>query len=141
MFDYILDLFGNKRQQKTRFTDVEQQALMTIHNYVNGQLDNEKTFDKLNRIRKEFYNLINEDGQSTIDQDTPIWMNSLFGYQFDRWQKFQLLKKHFLDHPEELVGETATNFEDICQMGIEQEFLDACKFILKEHPLNNRVKQ
>ena len=42
MFDYILDLFGNKRQQKTRFTDVEQQALMTIHNYVNGQLDNEK---------------------------------------------------------------------------------------------------
>ena len=32
MFDYIFDKFGKNHQHKTRFTDVEQRALMTICN-------------------------------------------------------------------------------------------------------------
>lgn len=50
-----------------------------------------------------------------------------------------MLKKHLKEHPEELSGETAARFKKICQMGIDQEFMDACKYILKEHPFNKKV--
>lgn len=134
MFDYINDIFGKERQHKTRFTDIEQRALRTIYNYVEGRLDAEKTFNNLNEIRKEFYDLMNVDGQITFDQDTPLWMNSFFGFKYRRWSIFQSLKKHFLEHPEELTGESAARYEEICQMDIDQEFMDACKYIIEEHP-------
>ncbi len=81
MFDYVLDKFGKKRHHKTRFTDVEQQALMTIYNYVKRRSDDEMTFNNLNEIRKEFCDLMRVDGQITVDQDTPLWMSSFFGFK------------------------------------------------------------
>lgn len=139
-FDYILDLFGKNRHRKTRFSDVEQRALMTIYNYVHQQSSNEVTMTELNEIRKEFYNLMNSETQVTFDEDTPLWLNSFLGYKFDKWYKFQLLKKHFREHPAELKGETAAQFEEICQMGYDQDFMNACEYILKEHPLYNLYK-
>lgn len=39
MFDYIFDIFGKKRQHKTRFTDVEQRALRTtLQDKIRGSL-------------------------------------------------------------------------------------------------------
>lgn len=134
-FDYLFDLFGKNRYCKTRFSDVEQRALMTIYNYVHRKSSDEETLERLSEIRKEFYNLMNVEGQITFDEDTPLWLNRFLGYQFDKWSEFQLLKKYFREHPEELKGETAVQFEEICQMGYDKDFEKACKYILKEHPL------
>ena len=38
-----------------------------------------------------------------------------------------------------MTGETAARFEEICQMGIDQEFIDACMYIIEEHPSINKV--
>lgn len=138
-FDYLFDLFGKNRYRKTRFSDVEQRTLMTIYNHVHRQSSDEVTIKELSGIRKEFYNLMNVEGQITFDEDTPLWLNRFLGYQFDKWSEFQLLKKHFREHPIELEGETAVRFEKICQMGYDQDFKKACKNILKEHPM--RIKK
>lgn len=132
-FDYILDLFGKKRRNnfcKTKYSAVEERAKNAISNYVNHLLSNEKMAMEMQEIRKDFYALLRADGEPTIDKDTPLWLNSFLGYKFDKWYKFQLLKKHFADHPEELVGETKDQYEEICNMGYDEQFMATCEYIL-----------
>ncbi|MGN0282467.1 MAG: hypothetical protein ACI4B3_09230 [Prevotella sp.] len=129
-FDYILDLFGKNRHRNTRFTDVEKRAKETISNFVAHQIDDETMFNEMLEIQKEYSGLLEHDGQITIDEDTPLWMNSFLGFQFKKWSEFQILKKHFADHPEKLVGEMKARYQEICDMGYDRNFMQACITVL-----------
>lgn len=132
MFFAISNLFGKFRHRGyTRFTDVEKRARNTIYLYVHRKIDDEQMFNDMSEIRKEFYRLTNVNDNIVIDKDTPLWMNKFFGFKFHDWAKFQMLKKHFKEHPEELIGETKKSYERICEMGYNEDFIAACKYILK----------
>lgn len=125
-FDYILDQFGKNRHRNTRFTDVERRAKEAISCFVAHQIDDEAMFNKMLEIQKEYGSLLEHDGQTTIDEDTPLWMNSFFGFSFKKWAEFQAIKKHFAAHPEKLVGEMKARYQAICSMDYDRDFMDAC---------------
>ncbi len=131
-FRYLSDLFGKFRRRTTKFTDVEKRAKQAIYNYVHRKISSGEMFNEMMEIRNEYYRLLNEDGQITVGEDTPLWMNQFFGYKFKKWSDFQLLKKHFAEHPEELVGKMEADYRKICNMGYDSDFMTACKEILKE---------
>ncbi len=132
MFDYILDTFGKFRKRKTRFTEIEEKAITLLKSFVSGEIDGKEFALAFDRIRISFIELTEKDGQTVIDEDTPLWLNSLLGLHFMKWGKFQQLKWYFEEHPEELVGETKARFDDICQMGYDERFLETCNSVLRE---------
>lgn len=132
MFDYILDTFGKFRKRKTRFTEIEEKTITLLKSFVSGEIDGKEFALAFDRIRVSFIELTEKDGQTVIDEDTPLWLNSLLGLHFMKWFKFQQLKWYFEEHPEELVGETKARFEDIRQMGYDERFMETCNSVLKE---------
>lgn len=92
MFDYILDTFGKFRKRKTRFTEIEEKAITLLKSFVSGEIDGKEFALAFDRIRISFIELTEKDGQTVIDEDTPLWLNSLLGLHFMKWFKFQQLK-------------------------------------------------
>lgn len=131
-FDYILDTFGKFRKRKTRFTELEEKAISLLTSFVNGTMGSKEFAVEFDGIREDFIELTKKNGQTVIDQDTPLWLNSLLGLYNMKWLKFQQVKWYFEAHPEELVGEMKVRFEEISQMSYEETFLETCKNVLKE---------
>ena len=131
-FDYVLDTFGKFRKRRTRFTELEEKAISLLSSFVDGAMGSKEFAVAFAEIRKNFIELTEKDGQTVIDEDTPLWLNSLLGFHFMKWFKFQQVKWYFEEHPDELVGKTKTRFEDICQMGYDERFVEACKSVLGE---------
>ena len=131
-FDYIFDTFGKFRKRKTRFTELEEKTVSLLTSLVNGKTDSKEFAVAFDNVRKIFIELTEKNGQAVIDQDTPLWLNSLLGLYNMKWLKFQQVKWYFESHPEELVGEMKVRFEEISQMGYEETFLETCKNVLKE---------
>lgn len=131
-FDYILDTFGKFRKRKTRFTELEKTAISLLTSFVNGTMGSKEFALAFDGIRKNFIELTEKDGQTVIDEDTPLWLNSLLGLHYMKWLKFQQVKWYFEEHSDELVGEMKERYEDICQMGYDERFVETCKSVLKE---------
>jgi len=119
-FDYVLDLFGKFRKQKTRFTELEEKAISLLTSFVNGSMDNKEFAIAFDDIRKNFIELTKKDGEVVFDEDTPLWLNSLWGMHYIKWLDFQRLKWYYEEHPDELVGETKARFEQVRQMGYDE---------------------
>ena len=146
-FNYLRNLFA-KHPKQNRFHDVEQRALalIQIHVLTNPKdalkkypeyknLDSKAYIAAFDAVRNDFYALLNVDGQSTIDAETPLWLNLFLGNKYAPWRDFQTLKQHFDEHPEELTGDTLTQYRRICSMGYDDNFYDACIEVLKEFNL------
>ena len=131
-FDYILDTFGKFRKRKTRFTELEKRAIALLSSFVNGTTGSKEFAVAFDGIRKNFIELTKKNGQTVIDEDTPLWLNSLLGLHFIKWLEFQQVKWYFEEHPDELVGEMKVRFENIRQMGYDERFVETCKSVLKE---------
>ena len=131
-FDYIFDTFGKFRKRKTRFTELEEKTVSLLTSLVNGKTDSKEFAVAFDNVRKIFIELTEKNGQAVIDQDTPLWLNSLLGLYNMKWLKFQQVKWYFEAHPEELVGEMKIRFEEISQMGYDETFLETCKNVSKE---------
>lgn len=131
-YDYILDIFGKLRKRKTRFTDLEKRALELLRAYVEKSISDKDFVQAFDIVRSEFLKLIKDNEQLTIDEDTPLWLNSFIGLHYIDWHKYQQVKRYFEEHPEELVGETKENFERIQGRGYDERFLEACMTVLKE---------
>ena len=84
-FDYILDTFGKFRKRKTRFTELEEKALSLLTSFVNGKTDSKEFAVAFDNVRKIFIELTEKDGQMVIDEDTPLWLNSLLGLHYMGW--------------------------------------------------------
>ena len=131
-FDYILDTFGKFKKRRTRFTELEEKAISLLTSFVNGTMGGKEFALAFEGIRRNFIELTEKDGQTVIDEDTPLWLNSLLGLHYMEWLKFQQLKWYFEKHPNELVGEMKARFENIRQMGYDERFLKTCKSVLRE---------
>jgi len=130
-FDYLNDIYGRERERKTRFTDLETKAQELIASFVNGTLSDKEFARAFNEIRIMFHELSQTNGEMTIDQDTPLWLNMLLGNHFIDWIRYQNLKWYFEEHPEEFTEERKKRFAQIQAIGYDKKFKDACKKVLK----------
>jgi hypothetical protein len=130
-FDYLNDIYGRERERKTRFTDLETKAKELIASFVNGTLSDKEFARAFNEIRIMFHELSQTNGEMTIDQDTPLWLNMLLGNHFIDWIRYQNLKWYFEEHPEEFTEERKKRFAQIQAIGYDKKFKDACKKVLK----------
>ncbi len=131
-FDYILDTFGKFRKKKTRFTELEEKTVSLLTSFVSGKTDSKEFAVAFDNLRKIFIELTEKDGQMVIDEDTPLWLNSLLGLHYMKWLKYQQVKWYFEEHPDELVGGMEVRFDELQKMGYDERFVDTCKTILKE---------
>ena len=131
-FDYILDTFGKFRKRKTRFTELEEEAISLLASFVDGTMANKEFAVAFEGIRKRYIELTEKNGQTVIDEDTPLWLNSLLGLHYMKWLKFQQVKWYFEEHPDVLVGEMKARFDEMEQMNYDERFVYTCKSILKE---------
>lgn len=131
-FDYILDTFGKFRKRETRFTELEEKAVSLLTSFVNGKMDSKEFAVAFDDVRKDFIGLTKKDGQTVIDEDTPLWLNSLLGLHYMKWIQFQQVKWYFDEHPDELVGEMKDRFDELQHMGYDERFIETCKSVLKE---------
>lgn len=131
-FDYILDTFGKFRKRETRFTELEEKAVSLLTSFVNGKMDSKEFAVAFDDVRKDFIGLTKKDGQTVIDEDTPLWLNSLLGLHYMKWLQFQQVKWYFDEHPDELVGEMKDRFDELQHMGYDERFIETCKSVLKE---------
>ena len=126
--DYVLDTFGRFRKRKTRFTELEKDAVALLNSFVEGSMDEREFAKDFDEIRKRHIELMG----GVIDEDTPLWLNSLLGGHFMKWCTFQEMKWYFEAHPEELVGETKIKYEEILRMKYHERFVSVCKSVLIE---------
>lgn len=131
-FDYIFDTFGKFRKRRTRFTELEYKALSLLSSFVDGKMSSKEFAVAFEVIRKNFIDLTEEDGQTVIDEDTPLWLNSLLGLHYTKWLKFQQVKWYFKEHPDGLTGEMKAKFDELQQIGYDERFVETCKSVLKE---------
>lgn len=131
-FDYVSDIYGKNRSRETRFTQLETRAINLLSSFVDKSISDKDFALAFDEIRKQFSELIKDNGEVTFDEDTPLWLNSLIGLHFMDWRKVQQLKWYFEEHPDELVGEMKERYDSIMQMGHDQRFQQACKDILEE---------
>ena len=131
-FDYILDTFGKFRKRKTRFSELEGKAISLLTSFVNGVMGSKEFAIAFNDVQTNFIELTKKDGQTVIDEDTPLWLNSLLGWHYRKWLQFQQVKWYFEEHPNELVGEMKDRFDELQQMGYDERFVETCQNVLKE---------
>lgn len=131
-WDYLNDIFGKLRKHRTRFADLEEEAVGLIHSFVQGTINDKDFANAFNGIRSHFLDLINVNGETTFDQDTPLWLNMLLGNYFVDWLRFQQIKWFFEEHPEEFTDERKKQFAQIQAIGYDKQFKDACRNVLKE---------
>lgn len=132
-FDYLDDIFGKFREGRTtRFTAIEKKAIELLISFVQGSMYDKDFASAFDEVRKEFIKLTEVNGQITIDEDTPLWLNSLLGLHFIKWCQFQQVKWYFEEHPDKLVGDSLRQFERIQRMGIDEQFKETCRKTLAE---------
>lgn len=132
-FDYVSDLFGKFRKGKrTRFTELEENAKSLLRQFVNGKLSNKEFAKEFKGVARTFNELTTKGDQSVIDEDTPLWLNSLLGFHFIDWLRFQQVEQYFEEHPKELVGQTAATYEELKSRGYTEKFKQVCNYVLSE---------
>ena len=131
-FDYILDTFGKFRKRNTRLTELEEKAISLLASFVSRTMGSKEFAIAFNNVRKNYIELTKKDGQTVIDEDTPLWLNSFLGLHYMKWLQFQQVKWYFEEHPDELVEGMKDWFDEQQQMGYDERFVETCRSILRE---------
>lgn len=131
-FDYLNDIFGKTRNRRTRFSDLESEAIGLMTFFIRGVISDKEFATSFNALAAKFKELIKVDGQVSIDQDTPLWLNSFLGFHFVNWFRYQQVKWYFEEHPEELTEEREEQFAKIQSRGYDISFKDTCMKLLEE---------
>lgn len=131
-FDYILNTFGKFRKRNTRFTELEEKVISLLASFVSRTMGNKEFAIAFNNVRKNYIELTKKDGQTVIDEDTPLWLNSFLGLHYMKWLQFQQVKWYFEEHPDELVEGMKDRFDELQQMGYDERFVETCRSILRE---------
>lgn len=132
-FDYVSDLFGKFRKGKrTRFTELEENAKSLIRQFVNGDLSNKEFATEFKGVGRRLNELTDDGENIVIDEDTPLWLNSLLGLHFIDWLRYQQVEQYFEEHPDELIGQTALTFEELKRRCYTEKFKQTCNNVLSE---------
>lgn len=138
-WDYLDDVFGKFRNHKTRFSALETEAKKLLTLFVNRKMKDKDFAEAFIKVRALFDELTTVDGHITIDQNTPLWLNMLFGFHFGEWLRYQRMKWYFEEHPEKLTDDYREQFMSIQEMGYDERFKGICEDLLNELNTSGRV--
>lgn len=132
-FDYLSDTFGESRKgKKTRFTELETTAKELLTKFVHGGISNRDFAEEFQKVNEKFHELMKNGDGYTIDEDTPLWLNSLLGFHFMDWLNYQKIKQYIEQHPEELYGRRGDIFKELSRRGYQEQFQAVCAEVLSE---------
>lgn len=132
-FKYISDLYGKFRKGKrTRFTELEETAKSLMCQFINGNLNNKEFAIEFKKVGDTYQQLTTDGNVSRIDEDIPLWLNSILGFHFVDWLRFHQIETYFEEHPEELYGERAATFQDLKSLNYTTKFKHICQQVLAE---------
>lgn len=132
-FEYISDLYGKFRKGKrTRFTELEERAKSLMRQFINGKMNNKDFAIEFKKVGDTYQQLTTEGNVSRIDEDTPLWLNSLLGFHFVDWLRFHQIETYFEEHPEVLYGERAATFRNLKSLNYTTKFKHTCQQVLAE---------
>lgn len=132
-FEYISDLYGKFRKGKrTRFTELEETAKSLMRQFIHGKLNNRDFAIEFKKVGDTYQQLTTEGNVSRIDEDTPLWLNSLLGFHFIDWLRFHQIESYLEEHPEELYGERVATFQDLKSLNYTTKFKHICQQVLAE---------
>ncbi len=101
---------------------------------MDGKIDNKSFAEQFIGVRDEYVKLSTINGESVIDQDTPLWISQFLGFKFIKWYKVQKIKRQFeedvVQHPEQITDDIDAVQNKIKRL--EGEFMDVCKSMLEE---------
>lgn len=131
--DYIMDLFGKFRKgKKTRFSELEETAKDLLKKFVQGEISNKEFATEFKGVGRRFNELTDNGNEIVIDEETPLWLNSLLGLHFIDWLRYQQVEQYFEEHPEELIGERKETFEELQRCGYTERFKSVCQTAIEE---------
>lgn len=132
-FEYISDLYGKfRRGRRTRLTELEETAKSLMRQFVNGNLNNKDFAIEFKKVGDTYHQLTTGSNVSRIDEDTPLWLNSLLGFHFIDWYRFQRIELFFIEHPEELYGERLSNYKELKKQNYTAKLKHVCSIALSE---------
>lgn len=101
-FDYVNDLFGEYRGYETRFTPLENHAIDTIRKYFNKDIDSKSFAETMQDVRKRLLELDRKDenGNTVIDQDVPLWLGNFLAFKFLHWYDYYSIQEAAKIKPE-----------------------------------------
>lgn len=101
-FDYVSDLFGECSGYNTRYTHLENFAIDTIRKYFNKEIDSKTFAETMQEVRKRLLELDrkDEDGNTVIDQDVPLWLVNFLVFKFLRWFDYYAIQESAKIKPE-----------------------------------------
>jgi len=101
-FDYVSDLFGEYRGYNTRYTHLENFAIETIRKCFNKEIDSKTFAETMQEVRKRLLELDpkDEDGNTVIDQDVPLWLVNFLAFKFLRWYDYYAIQEAAKIKPE-----------------------------------------
>ena len=132
-FDYISDKYGENRQKGSRFTQLENRAISSLKSFVDGTICNKDFAKAFNEILEQFMEMTKVNGQVTIDEDTPLWLNSTLGHLYLDWHKVHRVIWYYEEHPDELTEDLKERYSILLKLkdDYDQRFRHTCKKVLK----------
>lgn len=101
-FDYVNDLFGEYRGYETQDTPLENHAIDTIRKYFNKEIDPKSFAETMQDVRKRLLGLDRKDenGNTIIDRDVPLWLGNFLAFKFLRWYDYYAIQEAAKIKPE-----------------------------------------
>ncbi len=101
-FDYVNDLFGEYRDYETRYTPIENYAIDTIRKYFKKEIGSKAFAETMQDVRKRLLELDRKDenGNTVIDQDVPLWLWNFLTFKFLRWYDYHAIQEAAKIKPE-----------------------------------------
>lgn len=128
-FDYLDDLFGRDRKTGLKYAAVEERAARLIAGYVCGRISHEGMDAGLMAVREKMVEL--DDG--VIDAEHPLWLSQFLAFKFRRWHDWRALVRARGKWPEKFAdSEAKAMYADICAQDIDSEFMEACRYCMRE---------
>lgn len=132
-FDYVNDMFGEYRGYETRFTPLENHAIDTIRKYFNKEIDSKAFAATMQDVRKRLLELDRkeENGNTVIDQDVPLWLGNFLAFKFLRWYDYYAIQEAAKIKPELTQDKRWPNIMNWARH-YEQDIHQAMEYCLNE---------
>lgn len=132
-FDYLNDLFGRFRKRKSKYTNVENEAIALLKLTIEGSLSYNEIDERFIELHKKYNELIDNGDEYVVDEDTPLWLNQFLAFRFRRWHQWHLLRRMHQEHPEKFSDpESEKQYQEILSMRYDRAFLEKCNLCLEE---------
>ncbi len=130
-YEYLSDLFGKLRgNRKTPYTPIEKKAIQWMKDFVEKRRSGMDFADEFREILREFNAVCDEIGH--FNKDTPLWLNTIGGFHFSKWYRYQQVYWYLHDHYDELTESQLEDYRQLQELNYDENFRETCRNCLKE---------